>query len=149
MTIAAFYFFFPDWQCWSALRLKDQNLNPLWTDCFMCFHFDSRSFRWWISKSLVDFFFLFFQVASVLPGTLNWIATSFLGLFFSGSFSAAYFVLKSLHYAFFLWPFWTQYTSDFLSRISLQNNQIWKQRKVLKTFELGNSNMISSRFCSP
>ena len=35
-----------------------------------------------------------FQVASVLPGTLNWMVTSLLGLFLSSSFSASYFVLK-------------------------------------------------------
>ena len=54
--------------------------------------------------------------------------------------------LRSLRYAFFLWSFWTQYKSNFLSCINLQNNQIWKQQKDLKTFELENSNMISSRF---
>ena len=31
--------------------------------------------------------------------------------------------LKSLRYVFFLWSFWTQYTSNFLSCINLQNNQ--------------------------
>ena len=112
------------------MKLKDQNLNLLWIDCVMCSHFDSRSFQWWISKSLVDFFLVFFQVASVLPGTLNWMATSLLGLFFSGSFSALSFVLKSLRYAFFLWPFWIQYTSDFLSRINLQNNQIQRLKNI-------------------
>ena len=35
-----------------------------------------------------------FQVESVLLGTLNWIATSLLGLFLSNSFSASYFALK-------------------------------------------------------
>ena len=37
---------------------------------------------------------LFFQVAKVLPGILNWFATSLLGLPFSSSFNALYFIFK-------------------------------------------------------
>ena len=36
----------------------------------------------------------FFQVARVLPGILNWFATSLLGLPFSSSFNALYFIFK-------------------------------------------------------
>ena len=35
-----------------------------------------------------------FQVAIVLPGTMNWMATSLLGPLLSGSFSVSYFVFK-------------------------------------------------------
>ena len=38
--------------------------------------------------------------------------------------SALYFFFRSLRYAFFLWSFWTQYTSKLLSFIKLQSNQI-------------------------
>ena len=57
--------------------------------------------------------------------------------------------LKSIRYAFFLRSFWTQCTSNFLSCINLQSNQFKKQRKDLTTFELENSNIISSGFRSP
>ena len=90
------------------------------------------------------------QVESVLLGTLNWMPTSLLGLFFQALSVLHILFLKSLRYASFLWPFWIEYTSNFLSCINLQKNQIWKQRKDLKTFELKNSNnLISSQFRSP
>ena len=45
-------------------------------------------------KASKIFSFLFFQVARVLPGILNWFATSLLDLPFSSSYNASYFTFE-------------------------------------------------------
>ena len=73
-------------------------------------------------------------------------ATSLLGLFLSSSFSASYFVFKVTQLCFFVWPFWTQYTSDFFSPINLQNNLTIVERLKnipIRKFERDISNLLT------
>ena len=51
-------------------------------------------------KASKIFSLLFFQVARVLTGILNWLATPLLGLPFSSSFNASYFTLKVTSWCF-------------------------------------------------
>ena len=60
------------------------HMFPLWS--FVVLVMNSQNFD--------RFFPCFLQVVSVLSETLNWMATSLLGLFLLSSFSASYFVLK-------------------------------------------------------
>ena len=117
-------YLFIDWLCGLALRLKGQNLNPLWTDLicskfwFSCQLITSEMCNLFIRFFMVIFIIpacnylcrLFgkfrnnreqkmvdidwFQVESVLLGTLSWTAASFLGLFLSNFSNASYFVFK-------------------------------------------------------
>ena len=65
-------------------------------------------------------------IPRVLLGRLNWMEASMLGLFCQIPPVLNTLFLRSLRYAFFLWSFWTQYTSNFLSCINIENNQIQK-----------------------
>ena len=174
------YLFFTDWLCGLALRLKDQNLNHLWTrlicskfwlPCqvhffgdvyFVCrilyLHFHHP--RLWlppqvaqkiqkqsIQQKMVEIGWL--QVESVLLGTLNWTTTSLLGLFLSSSFSSLYFVFNgtSLCFLFVAILRRTHQQLSCMQQTSKQSNL--KTAERLKTFELVNLTMISSRFRSP
>ena len=62
--------------------------------CIQVFTLCRFSDEFWKTSKI--FSLLFFQVARVLPGILNWFATSLLGLPFSSSFNASYFTFKFL-----------------------------------------------------
>ena len=89
------------------------------------------------------------QVESVLLGTLNWTTTSLLGLFLSSSFSSSYLVFNgtSLCFLFVAILRRTHQQLSFMQQTSKQSNL--KTAERLKTFELVNLTMISSRFRSP
>ena len=122
-------YFFTDWLCGLTLRLKDQNLNPLWTDLpnlFRVLIVSSTSFLQGCVICSLDSSSSFSSSPSVITSascsensetiyltdngrdwlvpsrkcTLNWVAASLLGLFLSNSFSASYFAFK-VTYAFF------------------------------------------------
>ena len=69
---------------------------PVFTLC--CF-----SGEFWKGSKIFSLFF--FQVARVLPGILNWFATSFLDLTFQVLLIFRTWLSKSFHDASFLWPF--------------------------------------------
>ena len=88
-------------------------------------------------KASKIFSLLFFQVARVLPGILNWFATSLLGLPFSSSFNASYFTFKVTSWCFL-------FVAIFVA--SATNNRIETNLKISKhsnimAFELHNSNL--------
>ena len=58
-----------------------------------------------VSKTSKIFSLFFFQVARVLPGILNWFATSLLGYLFQVLLMLCTLLSKLLHDAAFLWQF--------------------------------------------
>ena len=90
-------------------------------------------------KALKIFSLFFFQVARVLPGILNWLATSLLGLPFSSSFNASYFTFKVTSWCFlFVAVFIKSATNK-----QIQTNLISKHWNIM-AFEL-NSRTYYSR----
>ena len=124
-------YLFTDWLGGLALKLKDQNVNPLWTDlicsiflivsstsflqgCASCSSDSSSSFSSspslitsegclenpetiysTVQQTMVEIGWS--QVESVLLGKLKGMATSFLSILLSNSFSASYFFGHSEH----------------------------------------------------
>ena len=106
---------------------------------FLCSSFHSLLFQWWILKGFKIFSLFFFQVARVLPGILNWFATSLLGLPFSSSYNASYFIFKVDITS---WCF--LFVAIFIA--SATNSQIETNLKISKhsniiAFELKHSNL--------
>ena len=88
-------------------------------------------------KASKIFSLLFFQVARVLPGILNWFATPLLGLPFSDCFNASYFTFKVTSWCFLFVPIFVAPAT---------NNRIQTNLKISKylnimAFELKNSNL--------
>ena len=80
--------------------------------------------EFWNASKIFSLFF--FQVARVLPGILNWFATSSLGLPFSSSFNVLYFQSRS---HFMMLPFCVHFC-----HVSHQQSN-WNKFKGFKTFE--------------
>ena len=77
-------------------------------------------------KASKIFSLLFFQVARVLTGILNWLATPLLGLPFSSSFNASYFTFKVTSWCFL-------FVVIVIASATQQSNSI--KFKDFKTFE--------------
>ena len=89
-------------------------------------------------KASKIFSLLFFQVARVLTGILNWLATPLLGLPFSSSFNASYFTLKVTSWCFL-------FVTIFVA--SATNNRIQTILRISKhsnimAFELKHLNLL-------
>ena len=92
--------------------------------------------EFWKASKIFSLFF--FQVARVLPGILNWFATSLLGLPFSSYFNALYFTFKVTSWCFL-------FVSIFIA--SATNNRIQTKLKISKhldimAFELKHLNLL-------
>ena len=102
---------------------------PFFTLC--CF-----SDEFWKASKIFSLFL--FQVARVLPGILNWLATFLLGLSFSSSFNALYFTFKVTSWCFLFVAIFDA---------SATNNRIQTNLKISKhsnimAFELKHLNLL-------
>ena len=122
-----------DWNVVTTYWCKPLQQDFIWL--FVCSSFHSLLFQWWILKSFRDFVF---QVARVLPGILNWFATSLLGIPFSSSFNTSYFTFKVTSWCFL-------FVAIFIA--SASNNRIQTNLKISKylnvmEFESKHSNFL-------
>ena len=141
-------YLFTDWLGGLALRLKDQNVNPLWTDLICSNFFDCLVN--FISSGMCKLFIRFFIFIFIIPvfnylwrlfrksrnnlfnsstdNGRNWLVSSWKctsrKVERNGNFFFRYIIVKLFQCFILFWSFWTQYTSNFLSCSNLQNNKI-------------------------
>ena len=95
---------------------------------------------WLVGASVVNFeklgrFFVFFPSGNCTSRNAELNDNFFVRYIFQARSVLHTLFSKSLRHAFFLWPFWTQYTNNLLSCINLQNNQIYFHVLIFKTIK--------------